>query len=290
MKPRRVLSRGRGRALAYRSAPPPCHLSRSDAAGQRLARNPLPRATRRGLLGIIALLLLSCGPAPSTSSSPRTATTIPIPTTAPPPSASPTPTPTPRIGPAVVENVQLVAAGLRAPWAVDIAPDGRLFVTERPGRVRIVQLGPGGGLRAEPWATVPASTSTDGEKGLLGIAVDPEFARNGFVYLYYSYAAANGPTRDKLVRMRDADGHGVDESILLDGIPGNNNHDGGRVKFRERRERSEPRRPRREDPASEQGRLDPLRQPHRGLGGMVARPSQHPGHRVAARHRGALRD
>ena len=178
---------------------------------------------------LIALLLISCTARPATSS--PSATTIPIPTTAPPPTASPTPTPSPRIGPAVVENVQLVAAGLRAPWAVDIAPDGRLFVTERPGRVRVVQLGPGGGLRAEPWATVPASTSTDGEKGLLGIAVDPEFARNGFVYLYYSYAGPIGATRDKLVRMRDADGHGVDETILLDGIPGNNNHDGGRVKF-----------------------------------------------------------
>jgi glucose/arabinose dehydrogenase len=77
--------------------------------------------------------------------------------------------------------VQLVASGLRAPWAVDLASDGRLFVTERAGRVRIVQLGPGGGLRADPWATVPASTSSDGEKGLLGIALDPEFASNGFV-------------------------------------------------------------------------------------------------------------
>src|SRR5207249_4172366 len=82
--------------------------------------------------------------------------------------------------------------GLRVPWAVDLAPDGRLFVTERAGRVRIVQLGPGGGLRADPWATVPASTSGDGEKGLLGIALDPSFASNSFVYLYYSYAPSAG--------------------------------------------------------------------------------------------------
>jgi len=127
--------------------------------------------------------------------------------------------------------VQLVASGLRAPWAVDLAPDGRLFVTERAGRVRVVQLGPGGGLRADPWATVPASTSSDGEKGLLGIALDPNFASNGFVYLYYSYAASGGVTRNKVVRMRDANDRGVEETIVLDGIPGNNDHDGGRVKF-----------------------------------------------------------
>jgi glucose/arabinose dehydrogenase len=167
---------------------------------------------------------------PSAGSSPST-TTIPIPTTAPPSATSPTPTPSPRIGPAVVENVQLVAAGLQAPWAIDLAPDGRLFVTERTGRVRIVQLGPGGGLRADPWATVPASSTNDAEKGLLGLAVDPDFARTGFVYLYYSYVAPNGATRNKVVRMRDANGRGVDETVLLDGIPGNSTHDGGRVKF-----------------------------------------------------------
>jgi len=130
-----------------------------------------------------------------------------------------------------VQNVQLVASGLQAPWAMDLAPDGRLFVTERSGRVRIVQLGGGGGLRAEPWATLPASTVIQGEKGLLGIALDPEFTQTRFVYLYYSYALANGATRNKVVRMRDADGRGVEETIVLDGIPGNANHDGGRLKF-----------------------------------------------------------
>jgi glucose/arabinose dehydrogenase len=233
----RVLSRfavrgpcplGRGRALAYRSASVASRSAPGDAAGQRLARNPLPRITR-GATMLIALLLLSCAVPPAAVSSTRT-TTVPNPTTAPPSTASPTPTPSPRIGAAVVENVQLVAAGLRAPWAIDLAPDGRLFVTERAGQVRIVQLGPGGGLRAEPWATVPASTSSDGEKGLLGLALDPDFATNRFVYIYYSYVFG-GATRNKLVRMRDANDRGVDETVLLDAIPGNNNHDGGRVKF-----------------------------------------------------------
>jgi glucose/arabinose dehydrogenase len=179
---------------------------------------------------LVALLLISCAPSTGARSSSGT-TTIPIPTTGMPSTASPTPTPSPRIGPAVVESVQLVASGLSAPWAVDLAPDGRLFLTERPGRVRIVQLGPGGGLRPDPWATLPASTSVGGEKGLLGIALDPEFGRNGFVYLYYSYAATGGPTRNKVVRMRDQGGRGVEETIVLDGILGNNAHDGGRLKF-----------------------------------------------------------
>jgi len=153
------------------------------------------------------------------------------PSQTPTPPPTPTPTPSPRVGPAVVENVQLIASGLEAPWSVALAPDGRLFVTERPGRVRIVRLGAGGGLASRPWATVPARANPDAERGLLGIALDPDFARNGFVYLYYSYAGAGGATLNRLVRMRDTNGSGTDETILLDNIPGSSNHDGGRIAF-----------------------------------------------------------
>ncbi|HKY50069.1 MAG TPA: PQQ-dependent sugar dehydrogenase [Candidatus Limnocylindria bacterium] len=146
------------------------------------------------------------------------------------PTRSPTPTPSPRLGPAVLENVQLIAAGLEVPWAIAIAPDGRIFVTERPGRVRIARLG-GGGLQAEPWARVPARANPDAERGLLGIALDPDFARTAFVYLYYSYAGPGGATLNRLVRLRDANGVGVDETILVDNIPGAANHDGGRIAF-----------------------------------------------------------
>lgn len=184
-----------------------------------------------GLAVALALLASSCGgPGPEASGSARV-TTIAIPTSPPPSTPGPTPTPSPRVGPAVVQNVALVAAGLEVPWAMDLAPDGRLFITERAGRVRIVQLGQGGGLRPDPWATLPASTVRAGEKGLLGLALDPDFARTRFVYLYYSYAATGGATRNKVVRMRDENGRGVEETVLLDGIPGNANHDGGRLKF-----------------------------------------------------------
>jgi glucose/arabinose dehydrogenase len=147
------------------------------------------------------------------------------------PTPTPSPTPSPRLGPAVQENVQLIASGLEVPWAVALAPDGRLFVTERPGRVRIVLFGTRGGLQPEPWARVPARANPDAERGLLGIALDPDFTRNGFVYLYYSYAGPGGVTLNRLVRLRDANGTGTDETILVDNIPGSANHDGGRIAF-----------------------------------------------------------
>src|SRR5256712_10590560 len=94
-----------------------------------------------------ALAAAACGGPSATQPSTVPATTLAISTAAPAPTG---PTATPRAGPAAVENGQAVATGLEAPWAVDRAPEGRLFVTERPGRRRIVELGAGGGLRAGP--------------------------------------------------------------------------------------------------------------------------------------------
>lgn len=175
---------------------------------------------RLGLVAGAALLLASCadpgGGAPS-----RTITIGAAPAA-----------PGPRSGPALVQSVTTIVTGLEIPWAVDLAPDGRLFVTERAGRVRIVRLqGSTATLQAEPWATLPARASANTERGLLGIALDPRFAQNGFVYLYYSYRGPGTTTLNRLVRMRDANGVGVEESVLLDGIPGSEQHDGGRVRF-----------------------------------------------------------
>jgi aldose sugar dehydrogenase len=187
---------------------------------------------RRALAAALATIVACASPASTPSGNPATTGTSTAPPSASTATATstPSPTPSPRLGPAVVENVQLIASGLEVPWAVAQAPDGRLFVTERPGRVRIVRLG-GGGLQAQPWANVPARANPDAERGLLGIALDPDFTRNGFVYLYYSYAGPGGATLNRLVRMRDNNGTGTDETILVDNIPGSANHDGGRIAF-----------------------------------------------------------
>jgi glucose/arabinose dehydrogenase len=193
------------------------------------------RAMRVLLLALFTAL--ACGPAAVTpSNSPTTSVPGLAPTGTPPraqtPSPTPAATPSPRIGPAVVQGVNTIVIGLEIPWAVDLAPDGRIFVTERTGRVRIVRLeGERAVLQPEPWATLPARVSMNTERGLLGLALDPSFAKNGFVYLYYSYRGPGTTTLNRLVRMRDANGVGVEETVLLDAIPGNEQHDGGRVKF-----------------------------------------------------------
>lgn len=125
-------------------------------------------------------------------------------------------------------SVETLASGLNTPWAIDFAADGRIFITERPGRIRIIEAGQ---LRAEPWMTLDVATV--GESGLLGLALDPKFSENHFVYAAYSYRTGIFGLRNRLVRLREdvKTGKGVLDKVLLEDIAGANNHDGGRVKF-----------------------------------------------------------
>src|SRR4029077_4470254 len=75
----------------------------------------------------------------------------------------------------------LVAANLINPTAMEFAPDGRLFFCQQGGQLRVIK---NGSLLATPFLTV--TTDSSGERGLLGIAFDPDFPTNGFVYIYYT--------------------------------------------------------------------------------------------------------
>ncbi len=125
-------------------------------------------------------------------------------------------------------DIEVVVRGLDTPWAIDFAPDGRIFITERPGRVRIVKNGL---LLDEPWFTVDIARG--GESGLLGLALDPQFEQNRFVYLAYTYRDEDGRLKNRLIRLRDdqSGGKGELDSILVDDVVGASNHDGGRVGF-----------------------------------------------------------
>lgn len=125
-------------------------------------------------------------------------------------------------------QVETVARGLETPWAIAFAPDGRTFVTERPGRIRVIK---NGALQKEPWMQIEVRES--GESGLLGLAVDPAFEQNRLLYAAYTFRNVTTKLKNRLVRLRDdpATGKGVLDKVLLDGADGAANHDGGRVKF-----------------------------------------------------------
>jgi aldose sugar dehydrogenase len=123
-------------------------------------------------------------------------------------------------------GVQTVIAGLQIPWSLAFAPDGRLFIGERPGRVRVVQNGQ---LLTEPALTLP-DVFTTGESGILGMAVHPDFASNQFVYLSYTASGPRGPVA-RVMRFREAGNRLAEGVVLLDDVPAANIHNGSRVRF-----------------------------------------------------------
>jgi glucose/arabinose dehydrogenase len=124
-------------------------------------------------------------------------------------------------------QIEVVATGLEIPWSMAFAPDGRLFLTERPGRVRIINLT---GRNSELALTLE-DVFAQGEAGLLGLALDPEFAQNRFVYLYYTSRQTGSIAVNRVVRYRETASRLTDRVLLLDNIPAATIHDGGRIRF-----------------------------------------------------------
>ena len=119
-------------------------------------------------------------------------------------------------------RVDTVATGLEVPWEIAFLPGGDALVTERPGRVRLLEAD--GGLREEPVATVDVSAL--GEGGLMGLALDPDFASSDLVYLYFTTAEGL-----RLERWRYTDGRLSREATLVSDIRAGPVHDSGRIAF-----------------------------------------------------------
>ena len=122
-------------------------------------------------------------------------------------------------------KIETVATGLEVPWGFAWLPNRDLLFTERPGRVRIIEKGK---LRAEPVFTVP-DVEPSGESGLMDISLHPDFAKNGFVYLAYSYNKDG--KRVKVVRYKYADGKFTEPTVIIENVPGAPNHAGMRCRF-----------------------------------------------------------
>ena len=116
-------------------------------------------------------------------------------------------------------------ASIAMTWALAWLPDGRLLVTERPGRVRIIENGK---LRPEPVFTVP-DVEPSSESGLMDITLHPAFASNNFIYLAYAYNQDG--KRVKVVRYKFAGDKFTEPKIILEGVPGAPNHAGMRCDF-----------------------------------------------------------
>jgi glucose/arabinose dehydrogenase len=124
----------------------------------------------------------------------------------------------------------VVASGLSSPTAMAIAPDGRIFVCQQAGALRVIK---NGALLATPFLTV--SVNSSGERGLLGVAFDPDFATNRFLYVYYTTSAS--PIHNRVSRFTASSSNpdvvqAGSEVVLLDlENLSATNHNGGALHF-----------------------------------------------------------
>jgi glucose/arabinose dehydrogenase len=142
-----------------------------------------------------------------------------------PPDTVPPDTVPPDTVPAGQLAVEVVASGLEVPWALAFAPDGRIFFTERPGRIRVIEAGT---LRAAPLATLDVARRS--ETGLMGIALAPDFATSGNLYVVATVQPSDG-LETRVLRYTARNGTLSGPQVLISGLPANNVHAGGAVAF-----------------------------------------------------------
>ena len=122
-------------------------------------------------------------------------------------------------------------ATVAAPTGIAFTPDERLLITTQPGQLRIYQNGT---LLATPALNISGQICSNSERGLLGIAVDPAFVSNNFIYVYYTFNRA-GTCLNRVARLVLATNNTVDpatELVLIDNIHSTaGNHNGGDLHF-----------------------------------------------------------
>src|SRR6476620_3885052 len=127
--------------------------------------------------------------------------------------------------PAGVAETQ-IAGGLSSPTAMEIAPDGRIFVCLQAGQLRVIK---NGALLPTPFVSL--TVDSNGERGLLGIAFDPNFAANNFVYVYYTVSTT--PRHNRVSRFTANGDVAIvgSELVLLDlnNLSTATNHNGGAI-------------------------------------------------------------
>jgi glucose/arabinose dehydrogenase len=114
-----------------------------------------------------------------------------------------------------------------SPTAMEIAPDGRIFVCLQAGQLRVIK---NGALLPTPFVSL--SVNFSGERGLLGVAFDPDFANNQFVYVYYTTSSA--PVHNRVSRFTaNGDVAAVGSEVILMELENLSatNHNGGAIHF-----------------------------------------------------------
>jgi quinoprotein glucose dehydrogenase len=118
------------------------------------------------------------------------------------------------------------AKGLRVPWSLLFLPDNHALVSERSGAIRLID--PDGRLHEEPLITLPVHS--DGEGGLMGLALHPDYPQKPWLYAMHTHREA-GLITNRVVRLAIKGDRARFDRVILGGIPGGRFHNGGRIAF-----------------------------------------------------------
>jgi len=126
-------------------------------------------------------------------------------------------------------QVEVASDQLDVPWEMDVAKDGRIFIAERSGQVRVMVDDQ---LQSEPVINLAEDIHQEAESGLLGLVLDPHFDQNHYLYVYHTYEK-DGALYNRVLRLKERNNQAEVERVLLDGLGGgtSGNHNGGRIKI-----------------------------------------------------------
>lgn len=121
-------------------------------------------------------------------------------------------------------KIEVIAQGLNIPWEIAFLPDGDMLVTERGGKLLKIS-----GSDKKTVAEIQGVRHI-GEGGLLGLALDPNFKANKFIYLYLT-TGDSGNITNRVEKYKFDNDKLLERAVILEGIKGSSNHDGGRIAF-----------------------------------------------------------
>lgn len=124
-------------------------------------------------------------------------------------------------------EIEVIAENLYIPWAITISDEGVLYFTERSGQIRMIKDNI---LHPQPLITFRPPFISEGEGGLMGIVLDPNYSQNHYMYVMHTYAEGNR-IYNRVVRLVEQDNKAFVDKILIDRIPGGRIHNGGRLKI-----------------------------------------------------------
>lgn len=123
-------------------------------------------------------------------------------------------------------DIEVIATNLIIPWAIAISKEGKLYVTERTGAIWIME---NGSFYPEPLIRLESPFISQGEGGLLGIVLDPDFITNRYMYVMHSYQ--DNKRYNRVVRLLENNNKAVINKVIIDKLPGASFHNGGRIKI-----------------------------------------------------------